>query len=127
MSDIPTVLMFNIPDTKKRRVRAILAALKIGGREVPQEEQWRTVASLLEEPENTRPDVGNSKCFQDEMLVIHALSEKQMDCFLREIRAENAGVGLKAVTTPMNVLWSCTELHDALRREHEAFRKMRGK
>ena len=127
MSDIPTVLRFNLPDAKKRRIRAILGALKIGGREVPQEEQWRTVASLLEETGNARPDVGNSKCFQDEMLVIHALSEKQMDCFLREIRAENAGVALKAVTTPVNVLWSCSELHGALSREHEAFRKMRGK
>ena len=123
MNDSPTVLLFNVADAKKGSLRTILTDLKIRGREVLPEDQGKSIGVLLGDA-GDELKASAAAPFRDEMLVLHALSEKQMDRFLRELHSRGASVALKAVTTPMNIDWSAADLHDALKREHEAIQKL---
>ena len=124
MNDRPTVLLFNVADAKKRSIRTILTDLKIRGREVFPEEQGKSIEELLGDT-GDMPPASRVATFQDEMLVLHTLSERQMDRLLRELRSRGASVALKAVTTPVNISWSGRDLYEALKREHDAIQKLR--
>lgn len=127
MNDRPTVLLFNVADAKKRSILTILTGLKIKGREVLPQDQGKSIGDLLGDTGDALPSSAPIKPFRDEMLVLHALSEKQMDRLLREIRSQGASVAIKAVTTPVNIGWSAADLFGALKQEHEAIQKLRAK
>lgn len=125
MNDRPTVLLFNVANAKKRSIRTILTELKIKGRDVLPQDQGKSIGDLLGDSRDALPASAKAETFRDEMLVLHALSEKQMDRLLRELRSRGATVAIKAVTTPVNIAWSGTDLFEALKREHEAIQKLR--
>ena len=50
----------------------------------------------------------------------------ELDAFLQAMReAGMPPIGLKAVLTPVNVLWNSTDLHSELAREHASMQRRR--
>ena len=117
-------LLFNISDTnKKRSIEKILSVLNIKFKEVSPNDQGQAIGYLTEVEGFEHMERAVKNPFHDEMLVLHDLSERKMGQFLQELRSAGLSIALKAVTTPTNRLWTCTELHSAVRTEHERIKK----
>jgi hypothetical protein len=64
--------------------------------------------------------------FDDEMLVMCHMMTNELDAFLRAMReAGMPRIDLKAVLTPINVLWNSIDLHSELAREHASMQRRR--
>lgn len=73
----------------------------------------------LRKPERVLPPLGFE--LAEPMLVLHGLSEAQLDALLAELKAADIRIALKAVTTPTNLRWSPMQLYAELKRERAAF------
>lgn len=61
--------------------------------------------------------------FEDEMLVFRGFDGQSLPAFLKEMaRNKVERVALKAVITPDNVGWTSIQLHEEIKKEHEALR-----
>ena len=70
------------------------------------------------------PDAMSGRPFDDEMLVMCHMLSGELDAFLQAMRGQGLPrIALKAVLTPVNVLWSSTDLHDELAREHSEIQR----
>ncbi len=69
----------------------------------------------------TPADALTRPAFTDEMLVFAASGREKVFAFLDCMKERGvAPVALKAVLTPVNVLWTPEELHRELKKEHQA-------
>ena len=120
MSQTPIILTFQFPAKKLSRLR--MAALRLGIRVRPVA-VWEYLNSIG----SFTGDLGSfdsmydGPSFRDEMLVLAHFPDGLIDQFLHALR--DAGlppVACKAVLTEHNKGWNVLELHEQLRKEHEA-------
>ncbi len=70
------------------------------------------------------PEAPPGPPFDDEMLVMCHMMSNELDALLRAMRdAGMPRIALKAVLTPINVLWNSTDLHSELAREHSEMQR----
>ena len=117
-----TVLLFNIDDADKKTVIRLMA-LRYGIRwlDVAQERQNQTLEALL-----TGKTSGITHCktpFQDEMMVMHGLSQEAFHTLLDTLRKEGKSIRLKAVITAHNRKWTALRLYQELIAEEAAVLK----
>ena len=119
----PTVLLFHFTDrVRLHRVRTYLSRAGIRCVEVPPADLSRPLGAVLglpgfpDGPADPGPDL------DEEVLVMFAFREGMLDDLLRFFRAEcPPTVGLKAVATPTNLLWTPRALFDELKQERAWF------
>ena len=121
------VLLFNIAPDKRRKLRFLLLKLGLGCREIPPEEQGKTIGLLAGYPDGGRDADADAAPFSGEMLVMDGLDSAQFHGLLDALRRERAAVALKAVVTEQNRLWSAARLFRELSAEHEAMKKAAAK
>ena len=118
------VLLFNLPEDRAKRVRALLFRLKLTWREVRPEEQGQTVDRLLragkDDPGETAGEASAFEPFSQEMLVMAGLTAAQFHLLLDGLRAQGIRIPLKAVATETNVRWPAVRLYEELKCEAEA-------
>ena len=117
------LLLFNIRDPEKR-IAISLTALRLGLalREVPPEQQHLTIAELLENRTPVQIEKGPAP-FEDELLLMHALSQQDFHTLLDTLRRNGQSVRLKAVVTDHNRSWTASRLHRELLAEEQAMQR----
>lgn len=74
-----------------------------------------------------RGETAGEEPVREEMIVMCGLTKPQFDAFLDALRMAGIRIGLKAVETESNQMWSGSELQKELSRERQAFAKARNK
>ena len=122
----PLLLTYNLKPGTAARLDRICGDLGIRVREVGRDEYALPIGVLAGIPV-TRPanaEAPASPPFDDEMLVMCHMMSNELDAFLRAMReAGMPRIDLKAVLTPINVLWNSTDLHSELAREHASMQR----
>lgn len=116
-----TVLCYNLKGTKKgKKIGMIFGFLGYKVRHVEQSEYLIPIG-ILAGIDKVDSDVGEYKDagFKEEMLVMNAETEEMLDKALFLMRKEKVQVGLKAMLTPTNSVWTSLALHDEILKEHE--------
>ena len=118
------VLLYNFNhEGRRKKVKSVLFQYGVPSREVPPEEQHRTLGALLGLETSEPEDAAESVSFDEEMIVMHDLTPRQFHGFLDGIRRLGIAVPLKAVVTGHNIGWTSRRLRDELRAEHEAMNR----
>lgn len=104
-------------------LRPLSALLGVRLRLVSEEEQGETIGFLCALEGFPRAQGAAAERFTDEMLVLHALSDTQLDSLLRALRDQHISLPLKAVVTEENASWTALHLHEELAREHRAMQR----
>ena len=93
-------------------------------REVRPEQYLEPVGYLAGMKEvSSSGNVYEGQGFEDEMLVFRGFDGQSLPAFLKEMaRNKVERVALKAVITPDNVGWTSIQLHEEIKKEHEALR-----
>ncbi len=65
----------------------------------------------------------SSRSISEEMIVMCDFTKTQFDTLLEALKMAGLRIGLKAVETPTNQMWSGEMLQEELAREREAFRR----
>ncbi len=65
----------------------------------------------------------SSRPISEEMIVMCDFTKSQFDTLLEALKMAGLRIGLKAVETPTNQMWSGEMLQEELSREREAFRR----
>ena len=116
------ILVYNIKDEQKLTgIR--LCALKQGAETVvvSPEDFSKPLKSVLGlESVSSSDSDAPEKQFEGEMLVMHALDNRQFNSFLDSLRSFDISVPLKAVVTDTNISWSSEKLHRELSSERKA-------
>ena len=118
----PLLLTYNLKPGTAAGLERICRDLGIRVRRVAPDEYALPIGALAGIPV-ARPSnaaAATAPPFDDEMLVMCHMMTNELDAFLRAMReAGMPRIDLKAVLTPTNSEWTSTELHDAIRKEHE--------
>ena len=116
------ILVYNIKDEQKLTgIR--LCALKQGVETfvVSPEDFSKPLKAVLGLESDSSTDANAPiKPFEGEMLVMHALDNRQFNGFLDSLRSFDISVPLKAVVTDTNISWSSEKLHRELSSERQA-------
>lgn len=116
------ILVYNIKDEQKLTgIR--LCALKQGAETVVvyPEDFSKPLKSVLGLESVSSSDAdAPEKLFEGEMLVMHALDNRQFNSFLDSLRSFDISVPLKAVVTDTNISWSSEKLYRELSSERKA-------
>ena len=119
------VLLYNLRDTDKRmKLKLCLYRLGLKCLDVAPEDFGHPLGYLL--GLNGYGPSGAGEGFEDEMLVMHGLSQAQFSALLDALRQQRVPVALKAVVTETNAAWSSSRLHRELAAEHAAMRAKMG-
>lgn len=122
----PLLLTYNLKPGTAAGLGKICGDLGIRVREVGRDEYALPIGVLAGIPV-TRPanaEAPASPSFDDEMLVMCHMMSNELDAFLRAMReAGMPRIDLKAMLTPINVLWNSTDLHSELAREHASMQR----
>ena len=122
----PLLLTYNLKNGASAALYSICQSLGIRIREVDPREYGLPIGALAGIPikGGASPSGTPAPPFQDEMLVMCHMLSTELDAFLQAIRDQGLPrIPLKAVLTPVNVLWSSTALHDELAREHNEIQR----
>ena len=114
------VLLFNIGEEKKKKIRFLLIKLGVACREVPPEDFGKTLAELTGREAAAKE---SAEPFSGEMLVMDGLDSRRLQSLLDGLRRVKAPVALKAVVTEQNLEWTAARLYEELSAEHEAFKR----
>lgn len=124
----PLLLTYNLKPGTAAGVDKVCRDLGIRVRGVQRDEYALPIGALAGIPV-ARPSsaqAATAPLFDDEMLVICHMLSSELDAFLQAMReAGMPPIGLKAVLTPVNVLWNSTDLHSELVREHASMQRRR--
>ena len=124
----PLLLTYNLKPGTAAGLDRICGNLGIRVREIERDEYALPIGALAGIPV-TRPSSAEAPAsppFDDEMLVMCHMMTNELDAFLRAMReAGMPRIDLKAVLTPINVLWNSTDLHSELAREHASMQRRR--
>ena len=118
----PTILFYNLENEKGRRLKLICLKLKIRIKLITPEQYHLPIGCLAGVMESSGDEaIYTGTGFCDEMLVMRDFDNRLLDRFLLEFKKNKIErVGLKAVLTSENVSWNSLQLHDELKKEHEA-------
>ena len=114
------VLLFNIPEQKRMKLGFLLMQFRIQSRDVAAEEQGKSLQALLGRGDGPAISL-KTEPFSEEMLVMDGLDDRQFHGLLDGMKALDARVALKAVTTQKNLSWSASRLYGELCAERAAF------
>ena len=114
------VLLFNVGEEKKKKIRFLLIKLGVACREVPPEDFGKTLAELTGREAAAKE---SAEPFSGEMLVMDGLDSRRLQSLLDGLRRVKAPVALKAVVTEQNLEWTAARLYEELSAEHEAFKR----
>ena len=119
----PAMLIYNIDEDKKKKLKRLAMRLKIRVREVKKEELGQTLSALCAEGELSAPEyLGEG--FPEEMMLMAYFPQGMVNALLNGMRREQIPtIRLKAVLTEHNSLWTLLSLHDELEKEDEWFRR----
>ncbi len=115
----PTILTFNLSETRLSRLRFLCMKLGCAVKPVPESDIGLALSALcgLSAPEECIP----GEPFSEEMLVFCHMPDAAVNRFLQAARQMRfAPVALKAILTPTNADWTPAQLRDELKREREA-------
>ena len=118
---LPLLLTYNLKPGTEAGIARICRDLGIRVRTVNPGEYALPIGALAGIPiaKAPTPDAMPGHRFNDEMLVMCHMISTELDAFLQAMRDQGLPrIPLKAVLTPVNVLWSSTTLRDELAREH---------
>ena len=116
--------MYNLNSDKGRKIKLICMKMKLRIRVISPSQYLEPVGYLagiegIEPNGNVYEEVG----FNDEMLVFKGFDNRTLDRFLKEFpKNKIEKIALKAILTPDNVRWSSLQLHDEIKKEHEALK-----
>jgi len=122
----PLLLTYNLKAGTAAGLEAICRAQGILVRAVEPKEYGLPIGALAGIPVKggASPSGTPVPPFHDEMLVMCHMLSGELDAFLQAMRGQGLPrIALKAVLTPVNVLWSSTDLHDELAREHSEIQR----
>ena len=117
----PLLLTYNLKPGTAAGLGKICQTLGIRLREVARAEYALPLGALAGIPvaRTSAPVAAPAAGFDDEMLVMCHMLSNELDAFLQAMReACLPRIALKAVLTPVNVLWNSTDLRGELAREH---------
>ena len=124
----PLLLTYNLKPGTAAGLGRICRVLGIRIREVDRDEYALPIGALAGIPV-ARPSSAEASAappFDDEMLVMCHMMSNELDAFLQAMRESGLPrIGLKAVLTPINVLWNSADLHSELAREHASIQRRR--
>ena len=63
--------------------------------------------------------------FKEKMIIMSSFTKAKMEEFLDALRKEQIKIDYKAMVTPTNLSWKCSELVEELKKEHEQIRRMK--
>lgn len=63
--------------------------------------------------------------FKEKMVIMSSFSKNKMEQFLDALREKGIIIDYKAMVTPTNLSWKCSELVEELKKEHEQIRRMK--
>ena len=111
----PTLLCMGMDPNQLMRVYFDAAALGVRVKAVGESDWGQTVGALCGlEPMNPSPQ----KASVDEAMIVMAFFDDALtDSMLRTLRESGQGVRLKAVLTPTNRHWTCSQLYRQLSQE----------
>ena len=121
-----TVLLYNVPDEKSRKLRMLMVRMGMRFRVVDPSDYDKPVGVLagikdatLENPE------AEVQVFEDEMMVMRGFSSSRLDAFLQGMRkAGIERIDYKAIVTPTNMRWNSWQLYLEIKQEHEEMHAM---
>ncbi len=124
----PLLLTYNLKPSTVAGLDRICQDLGIRVRRVDHNEYALPIGALAGIPvaRPSNAEAAAAPPFDDEMLVMCHMMSNELDAFLQAMReAGMPRIGLKAVLTPVNVLWNSTDLHSELAREHASMQRRR--
>lgn len=119
-----SILMYNLKSEKGRKIKMLCLKNRIRIREVRPEQYLEPVGYLAGMKEmSSNGNVYEEQGFEDEMLVFRGFDGQSLPAFLKEMaRNKVERITLKAVITSDNVGWTSIQLHEEIKKEHEALR-----
>ena len=114
-----TVLLFNFDENRLPLVKRAVMPLKTGIK-VVEKKDFNQVLGYLADVQGFQAIEGEAtETFEDEMLIMAGFTRNDVDELLRSLKKHNVRVDLKAIMTPTNSLWTCVQIHDAVKADHE--------
>ncbi len=121
------LLCFNLEGTAKGETLAgIFTFLGYQVRHVKKEEYGQTLGMLVGLSKEVSKETVLGE-ITEEMMVIHATPEKDLDQALFLMKEEGVRVDLKAMTTENNLAWTPIELFQEIHKEREMIKEMESK
>ena len=123
----PLLLTYNLKPGTVAGLDRICQDLGIRVRRVDHNEYALPIGALAGIPvaRPSNAEAAAAPPFDDEMLVMCHILSDELDALLKAMREGGVRIGLKAVLTPVNVLWNSTDLHSELAREHASMQRRR--
>lgn len=115
----PTILTFNLSETRLSKLRFICMKLGVMVKPVPAEDFCQPIGALcgMSAPVEAAP----AEAFPEELLVFCHMDNAAVNRFLTTCRQMRfAPVALKAILTPTNAEWTPAQLCAELKQEREA-------
>ena len=111
------VLMYNIEQEKRIKIKLLCRKLNINAREVEKSEFGMKLSTLLglDDDKTVAPDSD----FDGEMLYLSNFYGATLNIFLNQLKKQNTPVALKAVQTDSNIGYTSCELYRELCEEHK--------
>jgi len=117
----PTILMYNFDKDKARKIQFLCLQMKFRIKTISKEDYLKPIGLLLNSSKPKEEELYDGDGFSQEMLVMSALSDNQLNTFLMSFKKQNIPfINLKAIVTPDNISWNSIELYQELTAEHEA-------
>lgn len=112
------VLMYNIEDGKRFKIKLLCNKMNIRAREVDKSEFGLKLSSLLGLDDDTT--VAPDSDFDGEMLYLSDFYGSMLNIFLNQLKRQKTPVALKAIRTDANIGFTSFELYKELCEEHRA-------
>ena len=112
------VLMYNLEDGKRLKIKLLCNKLNIRAREVEKSEFGLKISTLLglDDDKTVKPDSD----FDGEMLYLSDFYGSMLNLFLNQLKRQKTPVALKAIKTESNIGFTSYELYKELCEEHKA-------
>ena len=112
------VLMYNIGEGKRLKIKLLCNKLNIRAREVEKSEFGLKISTLLglNDDKTVKPDSD----FYGEMLYLSDFYGSMLNIFLNQLKRQKTPVALKAIKTEANIGLTSYELYKELCEEHKA-------
>ena len=118
------VWLYTSDDQKRSAVSRLCLRLGIPFNVISSRDAARSVGSVAGIPVPPAQETAVPPLWQmPEVMLLNGFQNAELDPLLRELRAQNLQIPLKACVTPYNCMWSLYTLCLNLKEEHDALRK----
>ena len=128
----PSMLLYNIKGTpEEKKITLLCLKHKIRARAIDASKYNQPIYTLLQTSsqdtqENSTEITGpeESVTLSEQMVIFHGFNNQLFNQVLRDLRASNIRIPLKAVATPHNLSWTSYQLYTELQEEHQKFQEL---